>query len=260
MSKKIISAITALIMCAALAGCSDTAKGDESSAAAGKTSSAAESKEETESVSGAESDAEETKESEDDTQESESEIEGEETEPVPGGEADDEENGEKTVYSNEIYSVELDADKWLDINALNEKLGLSGSEESLETMSGSFFYSDDLELDYPTSVSFFKPDYNEGFAQLSSDDAEEALKAVYHTDESDAQISREEHSGREMIVIKTHDEHRGVKYSYDIYVFIENGAMCSLGIYYDANSKGIEEFENNIIDGLRFDWPAAQRS
>lgn len=288
--KKILAALAALALCASVAVCigfvscsSDT----ESEDVAETLSSAAEKAADDEGSSADEQSSQDEEPQDESSQEEESQDDtSEESEKNSDDEvsqddaaedesveesASDEEKEEPSEtaedgYSNEVYSVKFDTEKWVSLTEFKELIAKLAADktEQLDTgdytsiMSGIYYCADDAEADYPTNIIFANPVYDASLTDYSIVDikdlmvqsVEAQLQAVDYVQVVSNEIVN--HSGVDMLKIQTHGESGNAVYDCDEYIFLKDGNTCVLSVNYGTEGSGKADFEK-MLDELSFE-------
>lgn len=237
MTKKRTAILPALAMCAVLTGCGNTAdiadtNAERSSAADAPTEDANKAEE-----SGAVENAGET----DETDGSETEESAAEESAADAADTSDD------AYSNSIYSVDLDMEKWVSVTKYKDLLAdyaadradLFNTEQYSSFMNGIYFYADDIDDGYAVNVIFSEPTFDATMKDYTIADISDLLVQSVKTQMSTIDfmnvVSDEmvTYSGIDMLLIKSHCENGDIVYDCDEHIFLKDGYMCIISINYD---------------------------
>lgn len=289
--KKILAALAALALCASVAVCigfvscsSDTesedvaetlssaaekAADDEGSSADEQSSQDEEPQDESSQEEESQDDTSEESEKNSDDEVSQDDAAEDESVEESADEEEKEDEPSETAedgYSNEVYSVKFDTEKWVSLTEFKELIAKLAADktEQLDTgdyssiMSGIYYCADDVEADYPTNIIFANPVYDASLTDYSIVDikdlmvqsVEAQLQAVDYVQVVSNEIVN--HSGVDMLKIQTHGESGSAVYDCDEYIFLKDGNTCVLSVNYGTEGSGKADFEK-MLDELSFE-------
>lgn len=268
--KKILAAFIAMTICISLASCGDSDKDKDEGG--NKTGSTAAGISEEDTASEEDKDKEEKDEQSEAEDKEEEEKEQEKSDKKNDDKKDKEDKKEDKPadklnggYSNDVYSISFDPDKWMDAIEFKEFIAAQAGSEigsfDINTMlDGIYYYTDDVNSNYPTNILFVAPTYDpsvgsmnitdEGVADLMIQMVEMQMNATDGINVTGSSIVNR--GGNDWLLIQVHADMNGIVYDCDEYVLFHNGYSIVISINYsDASSPAKADFER-MIDNIEF--------